>query len=128
MGGTLTQLTSSLSTPFAFDPPNGYVLLLDEVGERPYKLDRMLTQLGQAVLARARAIVVGELPRCDEPSGDPTARAVVADLLADFPGPVVIGFPTGHTTGAAITLPVGVECRVVADRRPRLIVEEAAVR
>jgi muramoyltetrapeptide carboxypeptidase len=34
-GGTLTQLVSSLGTPFAFDPPRGHVLFLDEVGERP---------------------------------------------------------------------------------------------
>jgi muramoyltetrapeptide carboxypeptidase len=104
------------------------VLLLDEVGERPYRLDRMVTQLAQAgLLGRARAIVIGELPGCDEPSGDPTARAVMADLLAGFPGPVVVGFPSGHTTGPAVTLPLGVECRVVADASPRIIVEESAV-
>jgi muramoyltetrapeptide carboxypeptidase len=40
-GGTLTQLLASLGTPYAFDPPAGYVLFLDEVGERPYRLDRM---------------------------------------------------------------------------------------
>jgi membrane-associated phospholipid phosphatase len=40
---------------------------------------------------------------------------------------VVIGFPSGHTTTAALTLPFGVTCRVVADHRPRVIVEEAAV-
>ncbi|HKT79062.1 MAG TPA: hypothetical protein VJP86_02495, partial [Vicinamibacterales bacterium] len=63
-----------------------------------------------------------------EPSdGGPTARAVMADVLSDFPGPVVFGFPTGHTTGPSMTLPIGVECRVVADRRPRLVIEEAAV-
>ena len=45
LGGTLTQLLASLGTPFAFDPPPGYVLFLDEVGERPYRLDRMVTQL-----------------------------------------------------------------------------------
>ena len=44
-GGTLTQLVASLGTPFAFAPPQGHVLFLDEVGERPYRLDRMLTQL-----------------------------------------------------------------------------------
>jgi muramoyltetrapeptide carboxypeptidase len=128
LGGTLTQLVASLGTPFAFRPPEGYVLLLDEVGERPYRLDRMLTQLAQAgQLGRARAIVIGELPGCDEPSGDPTARAVMADLLADFPGPVVVGFPSGHTTGPAVTLPLGVECRVIADGSPRIVVEETAV-
>ena len=128
LGGTLTQLLASLATPFAFAPPPGYVLFLDEVGERPYRLDRMLTQLRQtSLLARAAAIVIGELPQCDEPNGDPTARAVMADLLADFPGPVLIGFPSGHTAGPAMTLPFGVSCRVVAGNRPRLVIEEAAV-
>ena len=128
LGGTLAQLAASLGTPFAFSPPQGHVLFLDEVNERPFRLDRMVTQLRQAgVLARAVGIVVGELPGCDEPTGDPTARAVVADLLGDFPGPVLIGFPSGHTTGPAMTLPLGVACRVVGDRRPRLVIEEAAV-
>jgi muramoyltetrapeptide carboxypeptidase len=127
-GGTLTHLLASLGTPFAFSPPQGHVLFLDEVGERPYRLDRMLTQLRQTgLMARAAAVVVGELPRCDEPSGDPTARSVVADLFGDFPGPVLVGFPSGHTTGPAMTLPLGVSCRVVADKRPRLVIEEAAV-
>jgi muramoyltetrapeptide carboxypeptidase len=127
-GGTLTQLLASLGTPFAFDPPAGYVLFLDEVGERPYRLDRMMTQLAQAgLLRRAAGIVIGELPNCDEPSGDPRGRAVMADLLADFPGPVLFGFPSGHTSGPAMTLPLGVHCRVIASARPRLVVEEAAV-
>lgn len=127
-GGTLTQLVSSLGTPFAFGPPAGHVLFLEEVGERPYRLDRMVTQLRQAgVLARAAAVVIGELPGCDEPTGDPTARAVMADLFQDFPGPVLVGFPSGHTTGPSLTLPLGVACRVVASARPCLVIEEAAV-
>lgn len=128
VGGTLTQLLSSLATPFAFDPPPGHVLFLDEVGERPYRLDRMVTQLRQSgLLARAAAIVIGELPKCDEPSGDPTARSVMADLFNGFPGPVLIGFPSGHTVGPAMTLPFGVACRVVAEGSPRLVIDEAAV-
>jgi muramoyltetrapeptide carboxypeptidase len=128
LGGTLTQLLASLGTPFAFAPPAGYVLFLDEVGERPYRLDRMVTQLRQTgLLERASAVVIGELPQCDEPSGDPTARAVMAELFADFPGPVVIGFPSGHTVTPAMTLPFGVKARVVAGARPRVIIEESAV-
>jgi muramoyltetrapeptide carboxypeptidase len=127
-GGTLTQLLASLGTPFAFAPPDGYVLFLDEVGERPYRLDRMILQLRQTgLLDRAAAIVVGELPRCDEPTGDPTARAVMAELFADFRGPVLIGFPSGHTVSPAMTLPFGVKARVLTDPRPRLVIEEAAV-
>jgi muramoyltetrapeptide carboxypeptidase len=127
-GGTLTQLVASLGTPFAFSPPPGHVLFIDEVAERPYRLDRMVTQLQQAgVLARAAAVVVNELPRCDEPSGSPTARTVVADLFKSFPGPVVFGFPSGHATGPALTLPFGVQCRVVATDQPRLVILESAV-
>ena len=128
VGGTLTQLAASLGTPFAFDPPQGCVLFLDEVAERPYRIDRMMTQLALGgVLRRAAAIVFGELPRCDEPGGDPAARATVAALTRDFPGPVLFGLPSGHTTGATLTLPFGVRATVVAAGAPRLVVEEAAV-
>ena len=129
LGGTVTQLLASLATPYAFDPPEGYVLFFDEVGERPYRLDRMVTQLRQSgLLARASAIVVGELPRCDEPSGAFTGRSTVADALQDFPGPVVMGFPSGHTDGPQQTIPFGVRARVVANARvAQLIVEEPAV-
>jgi muramoyltetrapeptide carboxypeptidase len=128
LGGTLTQLLASIGTPFAFAPPRGYVLFLDEVGERPYRLDRQVLQLRQTrVLARATAVVIGELPNCDEPQSDLTGRAVMADLFKDFQGPVLIGFPSGHTTGPAMTLPFGVMTRVVGGKRPRVIIEEAAV-
>ncbi len=127
-GGTLTQLVASLGTPFAFDPPAGFVLFVDEVGERPYRIDRMWVQLSfSGILARASAVVFGELPRCDEPGGDPTVQSVIADLVREFPGPVLYGFPSGHTAGPALTLPLGVRARVVAGRRPALVVEEAAV-
>ncbi len=129
LGGTVTNLLASLGTPYAFTPPPGYVLFFDEVGERPYRLDRMLLQLRQSgLLGRAGAIVIGELPRCDEPGGGLTGRGVMASLLADFPGPVLVGFPSGHTTGPQQTIPLGVRARVIGDRRaPRLVIEEPAV-
>ena len=128
LGGTLTQILASLGTPYAFAPPPGYVLFIEEVGERPYRLDRMVTQLKQAgLLKHASAVVIGEPVRCHEPGRDVTARAVMADLFADFPGPVLIGLPSGHTSGPSLTLPLGIAARVVANGRPRLVVEEAAV-
>ncbi len=127
LGGTLTQLLASLGTPFAFSPPDGYVLLLDDVGERPYRIDRMLTQLKQTgLLARASAVVCAEFPDCrDDDGGD--ARSVVEVLLKAFDGPVLFGFPTGHTAGPLWTVPLGVEVTVSTDPVPRLIIEEAAV-
>jgi muramoyltetrapeptide carboxypeptidase len=128
LGGTVTQLLATMGTKFAFDPPQGYVLFFEEVGERPYRLDRMVTQLRQTgLLARASAIVIGELRGCDEPGGAVTGRGVMAEVLKDFPGPILAGFPSGHTTGQVYTLPLGVSCRVIANGRPRLVVEEAAV-
>ena len=80
-GGTIAQLVASLGTPFAFDPPEGCVLFLEDVNERPYRIDRMLTQLRlSGVLGRARALVFGEMRGCDEPGGTadrarPSSRA-----------------------------------------------------
>ena len=128
LGGTLTQLTASLGTPYAFDPPPGFVLFVDEVGERPFRIDRMLTQLRlSGLMARASAVVFGELPRCDEPDGDPTARSMIAGVMEGFRGPVLFGLPSGHSSGATLTLPFGVRARAIADSRPRLVIEEAAV-
>jgi muramoyltetrapeptide carboxypeptidase len=128
IGGTLTQLCASLGTPYAFDPPAGCVLFLDEVAERPYRLDRMLTQLYlSGLLSRASALVFGELPRCDEPGGTPTAREVVEELTRGFRGPILYGLPSGHTAGPTMTLPFGVRARVLTTPRPSLIIEEAAV-
>jgi muramoyltetrapeptide carboxypeptidase len=128
-GGTMMQLVSSLGTPFAFDPPAGCVLFLEDVNERPYRIDRMLTQLQlSGVLGRARALVFGEMCGCDEPGGSLTAREVIERMTREFPGPVVFGFPSGHTTGPCWTLPLGVQVRVTTRPRPTLVVEEAAVR
>jgi muramoyltetrapeptide carboxypeptidase len=128
MGGTLAQLIASLGTRFAFDPPKGHVLFLEDVAERPFRLDRMITQLQLAgVLDRAAAIVLGDFVDCDEPGGAPAAKAVLASLLRNFNGPVVHGFPSGHTRGPFVTLPFGVRARVVASGSPRVIIEEAGV-
>jgi muramoyltetrapeptide carboxypeptidase len=128
VGGTLTQLVGSLGTPYAFDPPQGHVLFVDEVAERPYRLDRLLMQLKlSGLLRRASGVVFGELPRCEEPDGSIDARTVVRESLAGFPGPVLIGLPSGHTAGATLTLPLGVRARVVANSRPLLVIEESAV-
>ena len=105
IGGTLAQLVASLGTPYAFKPPTGHVLFLEDVAERPYRLDRMLTQLRLAgILDAASALVLGEFLECDEPGGELSARAVLADLLKDFDRAGRVRFsvrphgrPAGHT-------------------------------
>lgn len=127
-GGTLTQLVSSLGTPWAFEAPPGCALFLEDIGERPYRIHRMLTQLAQAgVFRRAGAVAFGEFPGCDEPGGDPAIRDVLRDFTADFSGPVLFGFPSGHTAGATWTVPFGVRAEIIGDAAPAIVITEAAV-
>jgi muramoyltetrapeptide carboxypeptidase len=128
VGGTLTQLMASMGTPWAFDPPHGSVLFLEDIGERPYRIHRMLTQAAQAGLfVHARAIVFGEFPGCDEPGGDPAIRDVLRDFTEEFRGPVLFNFPSGHTSGPTWTLPFGVQAEVVGGPAPVVRILEAAV-
>jgi muramoyltetrapeptide carboxypeptidase len=128
VGGTMTQLTASLGTAYAFTPPPGALLFLEDVNERPYRLHRMLTQLKLAgVLSRAAGLIFGEMRGCDEPDRRATAAGVIEEFAAGFHGPVVAGFPSGHTSGPCWTLPFGVRCRLLTRRRPALIVEESPV-
>jgi muramoyltetrapeptide carboxypeptidase len=128
LGGTLTQLAAASGTPYAFAPWDDTILLLEDVAERPYRLDRLVMQLRlSGALARVKGVVLGTFPRCDEPGGTPSALTALADALADFAGPIVFGFPTGHVDGPALTVPLGVQARLIAGAASRLIIEEAAV-
>ena len=128
VGGTLTQLMSSMGTPWAFAPPNHCVLFLEDVSERPYRIHRLLVQASQAgVFQKADAIVFGEFPGCDEPGGDPAIVDVLRDFTKGFRGPVLFNFPSGHTKGPTWTLPFGVKAEVVGGPAPVVRVLEAAV-
>ena len=126
-GGTITQLIGSLGTPYPFDPPAGSILFLEDVNEQPYRLHRMLTQLRQSgILARANGIVFGEMRGCGRADG-PTSLDAIRAATADLSGPVIAGFPSGHTTGPCWTLPLGVRVRILAGGRPSLVIEESPV-
>ena len=86
--------------------------------------EKELAQAG--ILRRARALVFGEMPSCDEPGGEHPIREVLLDAFREFAGPVLFGFPSGHTTGPTWTLPLGVKATVVTSS-PAVIIEEAAV-
>lgn len=101
IAANLTLASLLVATPWQL-PLDGVVCLFEEVGEKPYELDRYLTQLrltGQ--LARVRAVVLGELTRCEDPrppSGevDP-ADAAIAVVIERLRGiPLAIGAPVGH--------------------------------
>ena len=115
-GGCLTMLTASLGTPYS-PQTEGKLLFLEDVGVRPYQLDRMLRQLRLAgKLDRVSGIVFGEMLDCHSPGapGDLLEQAIL-HALGDFTGPIVIGLRSGHVSRANVTLAFGVEASLVVE-------------
>ena len=95
------------------------MLFLEDVAERPYRIDRMLTHLRLAgKLERVAAVVLGSFADCDGPRRDDVAAEVFRDFFADAPFPVVAGFPAGHRS-ENLPLALGLPVRVDARRRLR---------
>ena len=113
IGGNLSVLTRLLGTPY-FPDVDGAILLLEDVGERPYRLDRMWTHLRLAgVLERARGIVLGSFTECVETSnGTYTSDEILHELARESGLPCAAGFPIGH---GAINQPVPLGVRVRLD-------------
>src|SRR5690606_26578923 len=114
----------------------GKILLIEEVGEAPYRIDRMLTQLRLAgKLVAAAGIIFAEWIDCEPERGRPSLslEQVVADIIKPLGKPTVAGLAAGHGPGR-LTLPLGVEARIEAPpgetgdgRHPRIIVTEPGV-
>lgn len=115
LGGNLALLTALIGTA---DLPDlrGALLLLEDVNEVPYRLDRMLTHLRRAgVLEEVAGVIVGTLTGClpsvDRPSL--TADEVVDDVLGGLGVPCVAGLPVGHIDGQ-LAVPIGAWARLDA--------------
>ncbi|SCE68405.1 muramoyltetrapeptide carboxypeptidase [Micromonospora haikouensis] len=107
LGGNLCLLAATLGTA---DMPDltGAVLLVEDVQEPPYKVDRMLTQLRRAgALDGLAGVAVGQFTDCAD-GWDTTVADVLTDRLGDLGVPVLGGLPIGHGHGQ-LTVPVGTE-------------------
>ena len=115
MGGSLSLLAALCGTPLQ-PVTKGAVLFLEDVGERPYRIDRLLTQLQQSGLfAEVEAVVLGDFVGCDEPSGAPSWRDAVDRVFRSLPIPVLAGLPFGHGEPNMI-FPLGGRVEVDAGR------------
>jgi muramoyltetrapeptide carboxypeptidase len=112
VGGCLSSLVALLGTPYAIETA-GRVLFLEDVAERPYRIDRMLTQLRLAgKLDEVAAVILGSFADCHGRDEQDVVGAVFADIFAGVPYPVVAGFPSGHISeNLALTLGLPVEVR-----------------
>ncbi|MEO7052070.1 MAG: muramoyltetrapeptide carboxypeptidase [Rhodanobacter sp.] len=115
-GGNLAVLCSLLGTPY-FPAINGGILFVEDVGEAPYRVERMLYQLHlSGVLGRQQALLLGNFSQC-EPGGRDNGydlAAAFAQLRAVAGIPVIDGLPHGHAD-QQLTLPFGAPARLRVD-------------
>lgn len=120
VGGNLSLITATLGTPYAIQSAGG-LLFLEEVGEVPYRIDRMLTHLRLAgVFREVAGVILGDFGTSENGEMD----AVLHDRLGDLGVPVACGFPFGHIDNNW-TLPLGVRAHLDADAGTLELLEPA---
>jgi muramoyltetrapeptide carboxypeptidase len=129
LGGNLSLIVSLLGTPF--QPSfNGGILFFEEVGEEPYRIDRMLTHLQNAgILKRLHGIASGQFRDCgpDDPHRPSlTLRRILVETAERTGVPFLSGLPFGHIR-RKVTIPIGVRAGLDPERGT-LDLLEAAVR
>ncbi|GAA3850514.1 LD-carboxypeptidase [Streptomyces coacervatus] len=112
LGGCLSLLASDLGTPHARAGARGGLLLIEDVGEQAYRIDRMLTQLLRTGwLDGVAAVALGSWDRCGPYEA---LRPVLVDRIGGLGVPVVEEFGFGHCAGA-LTIPFGATAELDAD-------------
>lgn len=116
LGGNLSVLSRLLGTPY-LPRLDGAVLLLEDVGERPYRLDRIWTHLRLAgVFERISGIVLGEFTNCEERDAGYSSADVLAELAREADLPCASGFVVGHGD-VNLAVPHGTRVRLDANAR-----------
>lgn len=125
IGGNLTLISTSLGTPWEIDT-KGKIVLLEEVHELPYGVDRLIVHLLLAgKLADAAGIIFGDSPTClNRPDDRPslTLYEVIEDLLVPLGIPLIYGYPCGHSR-YRWTLPLNALVALDADEQTLTIQE-----
>ena len=115
VGGNLMLMASSLGTPWEIDT-KGRIVFIEEVGERTYCVDRMLTQLRLAgKFDDCAGVVFGDFADCpiEYPEYGLSLEEIIRDVAAPCGKPIFTGLRCGHCT-PKLTLPFGVKCRMDA--------------
>jgi muramoyltetrapeptide carboxypeptidase len=129
-GGCLSLLAAAAGTPWAFRADDeGTILFVEDVSERPFRIDRMLSQLRlSGAFENVRGVVFGEMKGCGPRAGeDYTLEEVLQESLFGLDVPMAIGLSSGHANGPNVSLPFGVRARLTCGAECRLQVLESAV-
>ncbi len=123
------MLVASLGTPYEIQT-DGKLLFVEDVGAKPYQIDRMLMQLKLAgKLRRVRGLLFGEMLDCVQSGGqDYSLQEIVKRIVEDLEVPVAYGFPSGHVKAPNFVLPFGVPASLEVTRnRVRFSMDAATV-
>ena len=127
-GGNLMLTAMNLGTRWELDF-HGRILFMEDIGEEPYRMDRMIAQLlAHGGIRHVAGIVFGHSPTCEyAPDGSPSLDLfqVIEDLLVPLDVPLIYGFPSGHSKYRA-SIPMGVRAELDADAGTLTILEAAA--
>jgi muramoyltetrapeptide carboxypeptidase len=128
IGGNLSLLTAMSGTPFGLRNTKGKLLFIEDVGEKPYRLDRMFVQLKQSVNLRELAgIALGIFENCDAPNNkSQTVLDVVKDQLGNLGIPVIYGLSFGHIRDQ-FTLPIGIEAEMDTENATMIFLESGVI-
>lgn len=116
-GGCLSILAASLGTPYEIEA-GGTILVFEDIGTKPYQVDRMLMQMKYAgAFDGVKGIVFGEMIDCVQPGGQAyTLEEVIVRVLGDLNVPIAYGLSSGHVRRNNITLPFGVQASLRASK------------
>jgi muramoyltetrapeptide carboxypeptidase len=123
-GGNLSLIAALCGTPYDM-VTDGHIVFLEDVGEEPFRIDRMLSTLRLAGrLDRPAGVVIGRFANCEpeNPETSFTVEQVFRQYFEGRPYPVLWGFPTGHVTDN-VTLPIGAMAELDADARTLSLLE-----
>lgn len=127
-GGCLSLLTASLGTRFA-PQTEDKLLFIEDVGAKPYQVDRMLRQMMLAGrFDGAKGFIFGEMLDCVSQGASPgLLEQVILRVLDWFDGPIAIGLRSGHVSRENVTLPMGIQAELILEKEPVLRYLEPAV-
>lgn len=125
VGGNLSLITALMGTPYEVQT-RGNILFLEDIGEAPYRVDRMLSTLKLAgKLKEVSGVVLGTFTDRDDQDRSLPGQSVNEVLESYFKGlgvPVINGFPAGHHACNA-TLPIGAQCRIDSESSSLMLIE-----
>ena len=129
-GGNLSVLVSLIGTEYDMDF-QGKIIFLEEIGEEPYRIDRMLTQLIQSgKFKNVTGIALGVFSKCESKKIEPsfensfTLREVLMDRLSGLGIPVAYGLSFGHIKNK-FTIPLGIKADFNADKKTITLLENS---